>query len=510
MHQTDKHTLDRRSFLAALPAIAAATCSCPSVSAQTNRSQTNIIFIFTDDHAPQAMSCYGGYVNTTPHLDRLAREGMLFNNAFVTNSICAPSRAALLTGKYSHLNGQLTNTNVFDSSQTTFPRILQSAGYQTAIIGKWHLRSDPAGFDHWDVLPGQGRYFDPVFKTPEGKGVEKGYVTDVITDKAIHYLNHRDTARPFCLMVHHKAPHRPWEPDAEHAARFENMTIAEPAAFNDNYDSRSAAASMQTMTIEHDLTEKDIGQEIPEGLTGQELKKWKYQHYMRRYLACVASVDDNIGRLLDYLDKSRLAENTLVVYSSDQGFYLGEHGWFDKRFMYEQSLRMPLLARLPGIIPEGSVSDQMVLNVDFAPTFLELAGLQPPAEMQGSSLVPLFRGHSPAGWRTSMYYHYYEFPAVHCVRRHYGIRTEYDKLIHFYNGIGEWEYYDLRIDPMELNNLYHDPARQERIQQLKAELNRLRSELKVPESDPPLPLRPRYIDGDKACPTIPPPKESAE
>lgn len=434
----------------------------------------NIIFIMTDDHASHALSCYGSKINKTPNLDRLAREGMLFKNCFCTNSICSPSRAVILTGKYSHLNGVIDNRVKFDGSQQTFPKLLQKCGYETAMIGKWHLKSAPTGFDYWNVLPGQGLYHNPEFIEMGERKKYTGYVTDLITDFCLDWLKNRRSDKPFCLMYHHKAPHRRWEPDEKHAKMYEDVDIPVPETFDDDYKTRSDAAREQEMTIERHLTPEDLKMDPPEGLTGRALKKWKYHRYIKDYLRCIASVDDNVGRLLDYLDVSGLADNTVVFYTSDQGFYLGDHSWFDKRFMYEQSLRMPLLVRYPKEIKAGSVSEDIVLNLDFAETFLDFAGAAKGADMQGRSIRPLLRGKTPGDWRTSMYYHYYEYPGWHMVKRHYGIRTKRYKLIHFYYDIDAWELYDLKKDPNELNNVYDDPAYAGVIKQLKAELQNLR------------------------------------
>lgn len=476
----------RRDFLKGLGSIAVSggiLSTLPNYVAlsqtqESEKNRPNIIFIMTDDHAAHAISCYGSKINKTPNLDRLAREGMRFNNCFCTNAICAPSRAVILTGKYSHLNGIIDNAVKFDGSQQTFPKLLQKAGYRTAIIGKWHLQSDPTGFDYWNILPGQGVYHNPVMIEMGQRKKHTGYVTDIITDLCLKWLKERPADKAFCLMYHHKAPHREWEPDDKHAKLYEDTDIPIPETFNDDYKTRCAAARQQEMTIEQHLNEKDLKMAPPEGLTGQELKKWKYQRYIKDYLRCVAAVDDNVGRLLDYLDTSGLAENTIVVYTSDQGFYLGDHGWFDKRFMYEHSLRMPLLVRYPKEIKAGSINDDIVLNLDFAPTFLDFAGVTVPSDMQGHPLRPLVQGNTPQNWRTSMYYHYYEYPAVHSVKRHYGIRTKRYKLIHFYYDIDAWELYDLEKDPNELNNVYDNPAYAEIAKQLKTELQQLRKEYK--------------------------------
>jgi arylsulfatase A-like enzyme len=432
----------------------------------------NIVLIMSDDHAAHAMSCYGSKINHTPNLDRIAREGMRFTNAFVTNSICTPSRAVILTGKYSHLNG-VSVFNRFDGGQQTFPKLLQQAGYQTAIVGKWHLFSDPTGFDYWNILPGQGLYHDPVMIEQGQSKKLKGYVTDLITDHAIGYLEKRDRNRPFCLLVHHKAPHRQWAPDERHAKMYDDVTVPMPDNYFDDYRHRSPAAAEATMRIARDAVKSDLKQDPPLGLSGKALAEWKYQRYIKDYLRCVASVDDNVGRLLDYLDRTKLAENTLVIYTSDQGFFLGEHGWFDKRFMYEESLRMPLVVRYPGHVPAGATCDRMVLNLDFAPTLLELAGVKAPLDMQGRSMAPLLAGQTPADWRTTMYYRFYHYPQHHRVQPHYGVRSERYKLIYF-DKLGAWELFDLAQDPREMRSVYDDPKYAAVAAELKVELARLR------------------------------------
>jgi arylsulfatase A-like enzyme len=438
-------------------------------------TRPNILFIMADDHAAHAISAYGSKVNKTPNIDRIAKEGMRFDNCFVVNSICTPSRAAILTGKYSHING-VTVFNRFDGNQPTVAKMLQAAGYHTGMVGKWHLESDPTGFDYWNVLPGQGKYHDPDFIEMGTKKRIDGYATDIITDLAIDFLKNRPADKPFFLMCHHKAPHRPWQPDEKHAKMYEDVTIPEPETFNDDYQTRSSAAVEATMRIDRDLTQADLKQEPPAGLSGQALKKWKYQRYMKDYLRCIASVDDNVGRLLKYLDESGLAENTIVIYTSDQGFFLGDHDWFDKRFMYEESLRMPFMVRFPKHIKPGTVNKDMILNVDFAPTFLQYAGLDVPKEIQGRSILPLLQGKTPKDWRTTMYYRYYHYPADHRVQPHYGVRSERYKLIYF-NKINEWEFFDLKKDPHELKNVYADPAYAKEVQRTKQEMERLRNEL---------------------------------
>jgi arylsulfatase A-like enzyme len=484
----------------------------------------NIIFIMTDDHACQAVSAYGSGLNSTPNIDRIGDEGIIFRNSFVCNSICAPSRAALLTGKHSHANGHLDNRHRFDSSQVTFPKLLQIAGYQTALIGKWHLMSDPTGFDYWNILPGQGSYYNPDFIEMGRSYRENGYATDIITDMAIEWLSKRDTSTPFCLMVHHKAPHRNWMPDTVDLDLFDGVSFPVPDNFFDNYEGREAA-SLQEMSIMRDMNmSNDLkitgtrGDSLPQAekdylwyinnrlspeqykawireydsisqaynkhpLTGDSLAIYKLNRYLTDYLRTIQSVDRNTGRLMDYIDASGLKDNTLVIYTSDQGFYLGEHGWFDKRFMYEESLRTPLMMRLPeGYSARGDINE-MVQNIDLAPTFLEMAGVTPPNEMHGISMVPLLRGTKPAKWRDALYYHYYEYPAEHAVRKHYGIRTDRYKLIHFYDDIDQWELYDLSADPHEMNNLIDDPGYEAVEAKLRKQLGNLRKLYKVPSEE---------------------------
>jgi len=474
-----------------------------AVGAAEPARRPNILYIMSDDHAAHAISCYSGVVNQTPNLDRLARGGMRFDHCFVTNSICAPSRAAILTGKYSHLNG-VTVFNRFDGSQPTVAKHLQAAGYHTGIVGKWHLGSDPTGFDEYEIHPGQGRYFDPVYYSATRVRTIKGYATDVTTDLAIEFLKNRPKDKPFFLMCHHKAPHRAWEPDAKHKAVFADRKIAEPPTLRDDYAGRTDAIRENRQRVFDDMTRRDLKLEPPADLKGaklnewlgtkpteveieaggekkvlkgEELNAWKYQRYMRDYLACVQAIDDNVGRLLDWLDANGLAGNTMVIYTSDQGFFLGDHGMYDKRFMYEESLKMPFIVRWPGVVKPGSVQTAMALNVDFAPTFMEAAGLPVPAEMQGRSLVALLRGEVPADWRTSMYYRYYHDPGHHNTRTHYGVRTATHKLIHFWKK-DQWELYDLVKDPEELRNLYQEPGQRETIEKLKAELYRLKKEVR--------------------------------
>ncbi len=491
----------------------------PDASEEITEQPPNIIFIFTDDHAIQAISAYGSVINQTPNIDRLANEGMLFRHAMVTNSICAPSRAVILSGMHSHLNGVLDNRLPFDSTQQTFPKILQQQGYETAMIGKWHLKTEPTGFDYWKVLPGQGHYYNPDFRTPNGRENIEGYVTDIVTDLSLEWLKNRDSGKPFLLMSQHKAPHREWSPGPAHLTTYDGEDIPEPPTLFDDYENRSSAASNQEMTIRDHMhlgydnkvwqladSTKDnwrdqsvyrlLNRMTPEQrstweaaygpknedfleaeLEGEDLVRWKYQRYIKDYLRCIASVDDNIGRLLDYLDESGLAENTIVIYSSDQGFYLGEHGWFDKRWMYEESLHMPFIVRWPGVVPAGSENTDLVQNLDFAETFIDIAGGEIPSQMQGKSLLPLLQGQTPDDWRESIYFHYHEFPGAHSVNKHYGIRNERYKLIHYYE-LGEWELFDMQEDPMEMNSVYGEPEYADIQAQLLTELEELKLEAK--------------------------------
>ena len=474
------------------------------------QSRPNILFIYTDDHASHTMSCYGSKINQTPNLDRIANEGMRFENCFCTNSICGPSRAVVMTGKYSHKNGFFDNRSRFDGSQLTFPKLLRTAGYQTAMIGKWHLVSDPTGFDYWEILPGQGAYYNPAM-IKNGKKVKyEGYTTDIITDLAIDWLkDDRDTSKPFLLMYQHKAPHRRWEPAPEYLNKYDDVTIPEPETLFDDYSGRGRAAHEQDMSIAKTMDKIDLKLVAPKDLNEDQLKlwneaydqenadfeashpegsqliKWKYQRYIKDYLRCVDSLDANIGRVLDYLKESGLEKNTIVIYSSDQGFYLGDHGWFDKRFMYEPSLRQPLLVKWPAVTKPGSVNTDLVSNLDFAETMLEAAGVDVPDEMQGQSLIPLLKGQTPDDWRTAHYYQYYEYPAVHSVHRHLGVRSDRYKLIHFYQ-INEWEFYDLEKDPNEMTNLYQDPAYADEIARHKKMIEVLTAQYEVPKDITPL------------------------
>ena len=475
---------------------------CAAVDTRAAAPRPNILFIMTDDHAAHAIGAYGSKINQTPHLDRLGSQGLRLNRCFAVNSICTPSRATILTGQYSHRNGVPVFNNL-DPAKVTVAHRLREAGYYTAMLGKWHLGSDPQGFDDWNILPGQGRYVDPVLYDRDGHRIYQGYATEVITDLAIGLLKNRPKNKPFFLMCHHKAPHREWTPNERYRREFATKTIPEPATLRDNYAGRTDALREQKQSVFHDLTRNDLklvppadlkgearqrwlGEkptevEIEVGgrkkiLRGEELNAWKYQRYLQDYLACVQSVDDSVGKLMDWLDANGLRENTLVIYTSDQGFFLGDHGLYDKRFMYEPSLKMPFLARWPAGIRPGMTSDALANNTDFAATFLELAGVPVPAEMQGRSLAPLFTGGAPADWRREIYYRYYHDPGHHNTRGHYGIRTDTHKLIHYWKA-DQWELFDLVNDPDELKNLYGSPAAQPLVTELKSRLAKLKRDL---------------------------------
>lgn len=544
--------------MAGLSALAATLPSCQQNKSEANKPY-NIVYIMTDDHTAQMMSCYDTRYIETPNLDRIAADGVRFTNSFVANSLSGPSRACMITGKHSCGNKFYDNTTcVFDSAQQTFPKLLQKAGYQTALIGKWHLESLPSGFDYWEILPGQGDYYNPDFITQNNDTIQKhGYITNLITDDAIDWMeNKRDRNKPFCLMIHHKAIHRNWMADTCNLALYEDKTFPLPETFFDDYEGRPAAAA-QEMSIVKDMDMiydlkmlrpdkdsrlktlyesflgrmdkeqraawdkfygpiiEDFYQKNPQG---KELANWKFQRYMRDYMKTVKSLDDNVGRVLDYLKEKGLLDNTLVVYTSDQGFYMGEHGWFDKRFMYEESMHTPLIISYPGHIKEGSVSEALVQNIDFAPTFLSLAGIKQPKEMSGRSLVPLFNGYTPKNWRKDIYYHYYDYPTFHLVRKHDGVRTERYKLIHFYGKGGErgaqenkyqlipgthenrlynalknaeyfqndsdvnyYEMYDLQKDPNELDNIYGKKGTEKIFKRLKKTLDNYRKNFNIDE-----------------------------
>ncbi|SEM43217.1 Arylsulfatase A [Chitinophaga rupis] len=482
--------------------------------AQKKTTQPNIIFILSDDHAYQAISAYGSKLIQTPNIDRIARGGALFRNALVGNSICGPSRATLLTGKYSHLNGYTLNEKKFDISQELFPRILQQHNYQTAWIGKWHLGSLPQGFDYWNILPGQGQYYNPDFiKIGGDTSRASGYVTNLITEFSINWLQQRDTSKPFFMVVGEKATHREWLPDLQDLGAYDNVDFPLPANFKDDYKGRIAAQNQDmtianTMRLKEDLKvhadyeksgiynrfnpeQKKAFMDYYEGkvskefdakkLSGDALVKWKYQRYLKDYLATARSLDRNIGRLLDYLDQSGLSKNTVVIYASDQGFYLGEHGWFDKRFIYEESLRTPFVIRYPGVVQPGTTIPQLMVNIDWAPAILDIAGVPAPAEMQGASFLPLLKGDTK-NWRKAAYYHYYEFPQPHHVYPHFGIRTEKYTLVRFYDQTNTWELYDLKKDPQEMHNLYGQAAYKQVTATLKQQLRQLIQEYKDGEA----------------------------
>ena len=460
----------------------------------------NIVFIMSDDHAAHAISAYGSRINNTPHIDRLADGGMRFDSCFCTNSICTPSRASILTGTYNHVNGVTTLITPMDNRLDTFPKRLQASGYQTAMFGKWHLghgpEHDPTGFDRWRVLPGQGHYHNPIMLQPrvDGRGhtiVERGgYVTDLITDDSLRWLDRRDPDRPFALLCHHKAPHRTWEPAPRHFTMYDDVDIPEPDTLFDDHEGRAEVVQAMRMRIMDLDPIIDLKAPVPPGLSADEEVSWRYQRYIKDYLRVVAAVDDSVGRILDWLDDNGLADDTIVIYTSDQGFFLGDHGWFDKRMMYEESLAMPFLVRYPRLVEAGSDTAEMALNVDVAPTLLDLAGVEVPALMQGASLAPLLRGERPDAWRQSMYYRYWMHrDGIHLVPAHYGVRTHRHKLIGYYNdpldqpGANEpvdppeWELFDLETDPAELHNVIADPAYRDVARELAAELDRLQLEL---------------------------------
>ena len=506
-----------------------------SLPIEAKEERPNIVFIFSDDHAPHAIGAYDGWlksVNPTPEIDRLAEQGMLFENSFCTNSICGPSRAVIQTGKHSHKNGFMDNGDRFDWNQQTFPKLLQGTGYQTAIFGKSHLKGKPQGYNEWAVLPGQGLYYNPDFYTKDGQITIQGHCTDVVTDMAVDFLeNKRDTNKPFMLMVQHKAPHRNWMPAARHLTLYDDIDLPEPATLFDTWEDKAPPARHQEtsiidyMHLNYDLF-VDLTPDFTQGkpsksedpsswrnmqrmseeqmrvwrdaygpkdvafhaanLSGKDLLRWKYQRYAKNYLRTIKGVDESVGRLVATLDELGLSDNTIVIYSSDQGFFIGDHGWYDKRWMYEESLKMPFIIKWPNVITPGSRQQKMIQNIDYAETFLDIAQAAIPDDMQGRSLLPLLKGESVNDWRDSIYYHYYEYPSVHMVPKHNGIRTERYKLMHFYE-FGEWEFYDLENDPEELNNLYGKSEFAELIETHKAKLASLQE----------------YYDDDSELPEMP-------
>lgn len=512
------------TFLALLVAIATSAFNARGDA----RARPNILFLFSDDHAVKSISAYGGLlakVAPTPNIDRLAREGAVFLNSFCANSICGPSRATILTGKHSHVNGFMRNGNKFDQGQWTVAKALQEGGYNTAVIGKWHLKTNPVGFDHWEILPGQGSYYNPVFIQMDGKGQRfEGYATDLTTEKAVAWLDTRDKSKPFFLMCQHKAPHRTFAPALRHLDAFDDVEIAEPANLFDDYSDRSGTLARNEMEIDRHFdwaydakVRKDERGDVklpkpdrygtPEynrmtpqqkdkwnahfgphnqafladfqagKLSQKDVVRWKYQRYMRNYLGTVKAVDESVGRMLKYLDDNGLAENTIVIYSSDQGFFLGEHGWYDKRWMFEESFRMPFLVRWPGVLKPGSKPKELIQNIDYAPTFLEIAGLDVPAEVQGESLVPIMKG-TASGWRSSLYYAYYEL-GEHAVPQHFGVRTQTHKLIYFPRS-DEWNLFDLQRDPNEMKSVHDAPAYRQVREDLSTEFARLRNVYDAP------------------------------
>lgn len=505
-----------------------------------NQKPLNIVYIMCDDHSYQTISAYGSHVNQTPNIDRLAQEGVRFTNSFVANSLSGPSRACMLTGKHSHANGFTDNSSSFDGSQQTFPQVLCENGYQTAMIGKWHLVSDPssAAFDYWDILTGQGDYYNPTFICNGKRLQREGYATNITTDLALDWLsNKRDPQKPFCLFIHHKAPHRTWMPDTCDLDLYSDVTFPLPDTFWDTYEGRQAAQEqkmsiIKDMDIVYDLKMADKDSTIhsdnpgleavgyyyyrqrlnpdqqaawdrhydpiiakfkADKLTGKELAEWKYQQYMRDYLRVIHSVDRNVGRVYDYLKEHNLLENTLIVYTSDQGFYMGEHGWFDKRFMYEESFRTPLIMRMPQAYGgKRGLCPTMVQNIDYAPTFLQACGVNVPSDIQGESFLSDLTNKamtSPDGSNTvkphklnrkAIYYHYYEYPDEHKVNRHFGIRTPRYSLMRFYGDVNQWELYDLKKDPENMHNLYGQPAYEKLTQKLKKELLQLQEQYDDP------------------------------
>ncbi|MDB2385430.1 sulfatase [Polaribacter sp.] len=492
------------------------SCATKKEEEKETPKQPNIIFIMSDDHAYQTISAYGHGLNNTPNIDRIANEGAIFNRGFVSNSICAPSRAVMITGKHSHINGKVDNIRPFNWDQDNVAKQLQKSGYETALVGKIHLKGDPQGFNYWNILQGQGQYYAPVFIENGVKKTIPGYATTITTDIALNWLDSvRNKEKPFLLLYHQKAPHRTWMPESKYLDLFKDSTFTPPANFFDNYEGRLAAEAnemsiFKDMDLVYDLKMLDKDGEIKtryrpffqnqynrmndqereawdkhympiikdfktRDLKGKELALWKFNRYMQDYLSTIQSVDDGVGQVLDYLKENGLEENTIVVYTSDQGFYLGEHGWFDKRFMYEESFRTPLLMKYPKEIKPGTVINELVQNLDFAPTFLDYANAEIPAEMQGESLRKLASGETKE-WRDALFYSYYEFPGEHHVKRHYGIRTDRYKLIHFYHDIDVWELYDLEKDPTEMTNLYGNPEYKEVQENMHKKLKEIRKQ----------------------------------
>lgn len=562
--------MDNKSLLS----FAALSCIAATAQAQHKaadaQQRPNIVYIMCDDHAFQCISAYGSPISKlapTPNIDRIAERGMRFDRAFVENSLSTPSRACLMTGLYSNQNGQRQLGEGIDTTRTFFTEQLQQAGYQTAVVGKWHMGCDPKGFDYYHIYNDQGQYYNPQYRGTDTDGkyiVEEGYSTDLTTDHALSFIEHRDTNKPFCLLLHHKAPHRNWLANTKYFGMYDNVTFPMPETFYDDYETSGSAVRTQKMSVTKDMRwEQDF--KVPEmldtanadswdsylslmnevnrmnpeqriawgkyyfprnrrlleaRLTGKELDEWKYQNYIRDYMSVIKSVDESVGRVLDYLDSHGLTDNTIIVYTSDQGFYMGEHGWFDKRFMYEESLRTPLLIAYPGHIQPGSVCNKLVQNIDYAPTFLDLAGISKPKELPGRSLTPIFKaGDKVKGWRNSIYYHYYDYPTYHMVRKHDGVRTDRYKLIHFYgaggldavkenkyqrqpgtrehgcmtyltslgyfepkdSAVNYNELYDLQADPHELNNLYGKPGYEKITKQLQKQLTDYRKSIGVDE-----------------------------
>lgn len=511
--------------LLALATILPACIVSANEATTSEPDRPNILFVFSDDHACHAIGAYDGWlkeVNPTPNIDQLASQGMLFKNSFCTNSICGPSRAVILTGKFSHLNGFMSNGNQFDGSQQTFPKLMRKSGYQTAMIGKWHLRSEPQGFDYWDILQGQGDYYNPVLLNKDGKRTVEGYCTDIVTDLAVDWLKENAKSdKPFMLMCQHKAPHRCWMPPARHLQLYNDIEMPIPETLFDKQEDNAKCIQLEEMEVDrymnlvgdlfsapnsewlensgrsHDTSgllnlkkmtpdqlaawnqgfEAENKAMVEANLSGQALVRWKYNRYIKNYLRCVRGVDDSVGQLMQYLEDNDLSKNTIVIYCSDQGFYLGDHGWYDKRFMYEESLKMPLIVKWPGQVSAGSVNKNLVQNVDYAETFLEIAGAKVPDDMQGRSLVPLLKGEQVSDWRDSIYYHYYAFSSVHMVPQHYGVRDDRYKLIHFYQ-FDEWEFYDLKTDPDELTNQYANAEYQDEISRMKTKVKQLQEQYK--------------------------------